>query len=134
MTNFHYNPDIVLPILTSDTWLERALARDPVRSVVAVILLNGVDVPYYIGINYLPEGALTRDGVPRELVRVMAVHAEKDAIIQALKHHDYTELEGATMYVSLEPCVDCRNLMKLFKISDCYFSDYYVPSDSGASK
>jgi len=134
MTNFHYNPDIVLPILTSDTWLERALTQDPARSVVAVILLNGVDVSYYIGINYLPEGVLTRDGVPRELVRVMAVHAEKDAIIQALKYHHYTELEGATMYVSLAPCDDCRNLMKLFKISDCYFAEHYIPSDSGASK
>jgi len=134
VTNFHYNPNLAFADDLFSTWDNHFVFRDPVRKVTALISLNDPSASHYFGINYLPEGVLTRDGVPRELVRVMAIHAEKDAIIQALKYHHYTELEGATMYVSLEPCGDCRNLMELFKIRDCYFAEHYVPSDSGASK
>ena len=130
MTNFHYNPDLVF-----NRCDKHFIFRDPVRKVTALILINDPYVSaHYYGVNYLPEGVLTRDGVPRELVRVMAIHAEKDAIIQALKYHHYTELEGATMYVSLAPCAACRELLALFKIKDCYFAEHYIPSDSGASK
>ena len=134
MTTFHYDPDIVFDDELFKTADAPSMFRDPVRKVTALIIINDPSASYYYGINYLTEGVLTRNGVPRELVRAMAIHAEKDAIIQALKHHHYTELEGARMYVSLAPCAACRELLALFKIKDCYFAEHYIPSDSGVCK
>ncbi len=79
---------------TDEKWMRLALAEgergvgltSPNPSVGAVIVKEG---------NVLGKGWHTRAGKP---------HAEREAIADALETHSAKDLEGATIYVTLEPC------------------------------
>jgi deoxycytidylate deaminase len=122
MTRFHYDPTLVFPV----GW--PSSLQDPVRTVTARITLPNGDS--FTETNLLPVESLCVPGVPRAIVRKMATHAEKGAILLALRYYSIEELKGSVIHVSLEPCQDCRDIMELFGISDCYFSLYYIPSDA----
>lgn len=122
MTRFHYDPDMVLPRVVLPVTL------DPVRTVVAYITLPNGGI--FTGVNTLPHLSLCRPGTPRPLVRALATHAERAAILNALTYHTHGDLVGSIMRVSLEPCAQCRELLKVCGVTDCWFQEYYIPSDA----
>lgn len=40
----------------------------------------------------------------------LAIHAEQNAILYAVEHH--AKLQGATLYVTLSPCISCARLIQ----------------------
>jgi len=57
----------------------------------------------------------------RELLRDPTAHAEMIAITQAASHLGSWRLDGATMYVTLEPCAMCAGAMVLARIPRLVF-------------
>ncbi len=58
-----------------------------------------------------------------------AVHAEANAIAQASKHGIATE--GASIYVTLEPCLSCLKLVMSAGIREVYYETPFVSQASG---
>jgi len=64
----------------------------------------------------------------------LALHAEENAILYALKNG--SNIEGATLYTTLSPCIACARLILSSGITQVYFKDSYaaykgLPSDEG---
>jgi tRNA(adenine34) deaminase len=57
----------------------------------------------------------------RELLRDPTAHAEMIAITQAASHLGSRRLDGATMYVTLEPCAMCAGAIVLARIPRLVF-------------
>ena len=51
------------------------------------------------------------------------IHAEQNALIYALNHRQTAQ--GAELYVSMEPCIECAKLMIVAGIKRVYFKDRY---------
>ncbi len=60
----------------------------------------------------------------RELLRDPTAHAEMIAITQAASHLGSWRLDGATMYVTLEPCAMCAGAMVLARIPRLVFGTW----------
>ena len=102
--------------------------NDPVRPVSAFVVVNN---EAYIGQNHIPD--IWNDNhvwMNRKAVRILATHAEVDAIRCALRN-GVTNFSDAVLYTSLEPCTQCRELAQSLGISQIYYCNEYVPSDSG---
>ena len=57
----------------------------------------------------------------RELLQDPTAHAEIIAITQAAAHYKSWRLEGAKLYVTLEPCAMCAGAIILARIAEVYF-------------
>jgi len=71
-----------------------------------------------VGAVIVKEGrVLGRSGNQVEALRDATAHAEMIAITQAAEALDNWRLEGATVYVTLEPCAMCAGAMVLSRVS-----------------
>ena len=64
----------------------------------------------------------------------LALHAEQNAILYAVKNG--STIEGATIYVTLSPCISCARIIYSMKISKVIYLNSYaeykgLPSDEG---
>ncbi|MDN3547532.1 deoxycytidylate deaminase [Mucilaginibacter aquaedulcis] len=95
-----------------------------------------------IGYNGPPAGTHNCDeewpaeGCPRDSKGScsLALHAEENAILYAVKNG--AKLEGATLYITLSPCLPCARLIFSAGIKHVYFDKSYaeykgLPSDEG---
>jgi dCMP deaminase len=95
-----------------------------------------------IGYNGPPAGTHNCDeewpgtGCPRDARGScsLALHAEENAILYAVKNG--ANLEGATLYTTLSPCLPCARLIFSAGIKHVYFINSYaeykgMPSDEG---
>lgn len=95
-----------------------------------------------IGYNGPPGGTHNCDeefpehGCPRDSKGScsLALHAEENAILYAVKNG--ANLEGATLYTTLSPCLPCARLIFSAGIKQVYFDKSYaqykgLPSDEG---
>ena len=95
-----------------------------------------------IGYNGPPSGTHNCDkewpekGCPRDSKGScsLALHAEQNAILYAVKNK--TDVEGATLYVTLSPCIACARIIYTMKIEKVIFLKSYaeykgIPSDEG---
>lgn len=95
-----------------------------------------------IGYNGPPAGTHNCDeewpeeGCPRDSKNScsLALHAEENAILYATKNG--ATLEGATLYLTLSPCISCARLIFSSGIKQVWFKNSYaeykgLPSDEG---
>ncbi len=95
-----------------------------------------------IGYNGPPAGTHNCDeewpeeGCPRDSKGScsLALHAEQNAILYAVKNK--TDVTGATMYVTLSPCMACARIIYTMKIAKVVYLKSYaeykgIPSDEG---
>ena len=95
-----------------------------------------------IGYNGPPSGTHNcdeewpRDGCPRDSKGgcSLAIHAEQNAILYAVKNK--TSVEGATLYVTLSPCLACARIIYSMGIRRVIFFNSYaehkgIASDEG---
>lgn len=95
-----------------------------------------------IGYNGPPAGTHNCDeefpetGCPRDSKGScsLALHAEQNAILYAAKNG--SEIEGATIYVTLSPCIACARIIYSMKIARVVYLNSYaeykgIPSDEG---
>jgi dCMP deaminase len=64
----------------------------------------------------------------------LALHAEQNAILYAVKNN--TSIDGATLYVTLSPCIACARVIYTTGIKKVFFKNSYadfkkIPSDEG---
>jgi len=64
----------------------------------------------------------------------LALHAEQNAILYAAKNHG--TIEGATLYVTLSPCIACARVIYTTGIKEVFYVNSYaefkgLPSDEG---
>jgi dCMP deaminase len=64
----------------------------------------------------------------------LAIHAEQNAILYAVRNK--TAVDGATLYVTLSPCLACARIIYTMGITKCIFLNSYaehkgIPSDEG---
>ena len=64
----------------------------------------------------------------------LAIHAEENAILYAVKNG--TQINGATLYTTLSPCIACARLILSSGIKAVFYADSYaaykgLPSDEG---
>ena len=65
----------------------------------------------------------------------LAIHAEQNAILYAVKNN--TSVEGSTLYVTLSPCLTCARVIYTMGITKVIFLNAYakykgLPNDEGA--
>ena len=85
-----------------------------------------------IGYNGPPAGTYNCDekwpgiGCPRDSKGScsLALHAEQNAILYAL--NNYTAIEGATLYVTLAPCLPCARIILSVGIKKVVYVDSYA--------
>ena len=85
-----------------------------------------------IGYNGPPAGTYNCDekwpsmGCPRSLTGgcSLALHAEHNAILYAVQNH--TAVEGATLYVTLSPCLPCARLIFTVGIKRVVYVEAYA--------
>jgi dCMP deaminase len=95
-----------------------------------------------IGYNGPPAGTHNCDeewpetGCPRDARGScsLALHAEENAILYAVKNG--ADLAGATLYITLSPCLPCARLIFSSGINKVYYKNSYaeykgLPSDEG---
>ncbi len=95
-----------------------------------------------IGYNGPPAGTHNCDvefpdsGCPRDSKGgcSLAIHAEQNAILYAVKNK--TDIEGATLYVTLSPCLSCARIIYSVGIKHVIFFKSYaeykgIPNDEG---
>jgi len=95
-----------------------------------------------IGYNGPPSGTHNCDeewpdsGCPRDSRGgcSLAIHAEQNAILYAVKNK--TSVEGATLYVTLSPCLACARIIYSMGIAQVIYLNSYaeykkLPSDEG---
>lgn len=84
----------------------------------------------YVGINQIPD--ITEDNPiwgNREAVRILATHAEVNAIRAALAD-GVTDFSQAVLYVSLHPCINCLSMIRALGINTVFYNEEYIPSES----
>jgi dCMP deaminase len=64
----------------------------------------------------------------------LALHAEQNAILYATKNN--ISMEGATLYVTLSPCISCARVIFTIGIKKVYYLNSYaaykkIPTDEG---
>jgi deoxycytidylate deaminase len=129
LTEYHHRDTI----LHSYSWeFLYAESGDSVRQVAAILMFpNG---KMFFGVNGL-QGLCSRTGQiadyvwkkNRPLGRILATHAEAEAIRQAVLAgvEDFSE---STLVCTLEPCGRCRELIEAAGIKEVFYAEQYVPS------
>lgn len=118
-----------------------ALRSHCVKAQVGAVLAKDTRI-ISIGYNGPPAGTHNCDeewpgtGCPRDARGScsLALHAEENAILYAVKNG--ANLEGATLYTTLSPCLPCARLIFSAGIKHVYFMKSYaeykgLPSDEG---
>jgi dCMP deaminase len=85
-----------------------------------------------IGYNGPPAGTYNCDekwphtGCPRDMMGgcSLAIHAEQNAILYALRNH--AALDGATLYITLSPCLPCARVIFTVGIKKVLYLDSYA--------
>lgn len=102
-------------------------SNDPIRQVDAgLVVKNNI----YVGTNQIPD--ITEDNPiwgNREAVRILATHAEVNAVRAALAD-GVTDFSQAVLYVSLHPCSNCLSMIRALGISHVFYNEEYIPSGS----
>lgn len=102
-------------------------SNDPVRQVYASLVVNN---NVYNGVNEIPN--ITEENAVwgnREAIRVLATHAEVNAVRAALAD-GVTDFTESVLFVTLYPCEQCMSMIRALGIREVYFNDDYVPSGS----
>ena len=112
-----------------------------VKAQVGAVLVKDTRI-ISIGYNGPPAGTHNCDeewpqtGCPRDARGScsLALHAEENAILYAVKNG--ANLEGATLYTTLSPCLPCARLIFTAGVKNVYFMNSYaeykgLPSDEG---
>lgn len=103
-------------------------SNDPVRQVVAALIVNN---NIYMGVNEIPEVTILNPvWKNREAIRVIATHAEVNAVRAALQD-GVTDFKNAVLFVTLHPCDSCMQMIRALGIETVYYNEDYVPSKSG---
>lgn len=118
-----------------------ALKSHCVKAQVGAVLTNETRI-ISIGYNGPPSGThncdedFGQEGCPRDSKGScsLALHAEQNAILYAAKNG--SKIEGATMYVTLSPCISCARVIYSMKIKKVFFLNSYaqykkIASDEG---
>ena len=99
----------------------------------ADIALKEDEVP--IGAVIVKDGVILARGRNRiEKTNVATRHAEIEAIEKACKKLNSWRLDGAEMYVTIEPCPMCAGAIVNARIKKVYFGAYEVKSGAAESK
>jgi dCMP deaminase len=111
-----------------------------VRAQVGAVLTKDTRI-ISIGYNGPPSGTHNcdldfEDGCPKDSKGScsLALHAEQNAILYASKNG--ASVEGATLYVTLSPCISCARVIYTMKIKRVIFLESYakykgIPTDEG---
>lgn len=111
-----------------------------VRAQVGAVLTKDTRI-ISIGYNGPPSGTHNCDedfesGCPKDSKGScsLALHAEQNAILYAAKNG--ASVEGATLYVTLSPCISCARVIYTMKIKRVIYLDSYakykgIPTDEG---
>jgi dCMP deaminase len=111
-----------------------------VRAQVGAVLTKDTRI-ISIGYNGPPSGTHNCDsdfenGCPKDSKGScsLALHAEQNAILYASKNG--STVEGATLYVTLSPCISCARVIYTMKIKRVIFLESYakykgIPTDEG---
>jgi len=80
------------------------------------------------GYNGTPSGfdnvcELNMTSVSDSVTKPEVIHAEQNALMKVTRSHDSTE--GAAMFITHSPCVDCAKLILQSGIRDVYFIHAY---------
>ncbi|UBM59558.1 dCMP deaminase family protein [Marinilongibacter aquaticus] len=102
-----------------------------VKAQVGAVLTNETRI-ISIGYNGPPSGThncdadFGADGCPRDSKGScsLALHAEQNAILYAAKNGG--RVEGATMYVTLSPCISCARVIYTMKIKKVFYLHSYA--------
>lgn len=102
-----------------------------VKAQVGAVLTNETRI-ISIGYNGPPSGTHNCDvdfgaeGCPRDSKGScsLALHAEQNAILYAAKNGG--KVEGATMYVTLSPCIACARVIFSMKIKKVFYLNSYA--------
>lgn len=102
-----------------------------VKAQVGAVLTNETRI-ISIGYNGPPSGThncdvdFGKEGCPRDSKGScsLALHAEQNAILYAAKNG--SKVEGATMYVTLSPCISCARVIYSMKIKKVFFLNSYA--------
>lgn len=90
------------------------------------IIAEGCNMPFPDN-QFCAEHGCLRDklnlGLGRELEKCRSIHAEANAIAQAGKQG--VELEGSTIYITCQPCMNCAKLIIASGIKKVYYLDKY---------
>lgn len=118
-----------------------ALRSHCVKAQVGAVLVKDTRI-ISIGYNGPPAGTHNCDeewpetGCPRDSKGScsLAIHAEENAILYAVKNG--ASLEGATLYITLSPCLPCARIIYSSGIKKVLFQNSYaefkgLPSDEG---
>jgi dCMP deaminase len=112
-----------------------------IKAQVGAVLVNETRI-ISIGYNGPPAGTHNCDedfgnaGCPRDSKGScsLALHAEQNTILYAAKNG--AKVEGATLYVTLSPCISCARVIYTMKIKKVFFLNSYaeykgIPTDEG---
>lgn len=118
-----------------------ALKSHCVKAQVGAVLTKDTRI-ISIGYNGPPAGTHNCDeqwpvdGCPRDSRNScsLALHAEENAILYAVKNG--TQINGATLYCTLSPCIACARLILTSGIKKVFYKNSYaqykgLPSDEG---
>lgn len=102
-------------------------SNDPVREVWANLVVGN---NIYSGINEIPD-ITTENPIwgNREAVRILATHAEVNAVRAALAD-GVEDFSKSVLYVTLHPCEQCMRMIRAIGISHVYYNEEYIPSGS----
>lgn len=98
--------------------------NDPLRKVSASLIVGG-DV--YGGVNEIP--GIDEDNPiwqNREAVRVLATHAEVDAIRSAIAS-GVVDFSDAVLFVTIHPCKQCLRLIRAIGVTHVFYNEEYIP-------
>lgn len=71
-----------------------------------------------------------RNEVGKDLHQCLAIHAEANAILEAIKNGFDLEKPEITMYCTVEPCIECTKLIAWHGISNIIYLTPYRTSDN----
>ena len=108
-----------------------ALRSHCVKAQVGAVLTKDTRI-ISLGYNGPPAGTHNCDiefpvvGCPRDSKGScsLALHAEQNAILYAAKNN--VSMQGATLYVTLSPCISCARVIYTTGIQKVYFKDSYA--------
>lgn len=102
-------------------------SNDPVREVWANLVVGN---NIYSGINEIPD-ITTENPIwgNREAVRILATHAEVNAVRAALAD-GVNDFSKSVLYVTLHPCEQCMRMIQAIGIGHVYYNEDYIPSRS----
>ena len=100
------------------------------KKVGCVIVKDGNTIS--MGWNGMPDGydnccehvvGVDDVGTPKYATKPEVLHAESNALMKLVKSTNSGE--GATMYITCAPCIDCAKLIKQGGISQVYYAESY---------